>query len=514
MTDPLIELLRQECCVLVDGTCPGTGFFVTPDLVLTCAHVIGPAKVGTTVPIKRSSRNLIGRIVGIFPHDNDDLALLKVGGEPGVPVPLQDDAWPGDELYACGFPDSELGQAADGFLAHYEGRTEVADDRRPPQKRFLHKFKDAHVVQGFSGGPLVNLRTTRAIGVVSHTRSAENPIGGWAIPVSFAITFFSRTRKKPRFAFEETSPRWSEVERERSRTLVARQKKILAGSPAMLLESAERESVKQLEHFTREISTALAHLDDHVKFIAESPEIVRFLKDSKNETKKQTAHQILLSHTSIGPYATTFILDRYGICIENSRHELSIGKDYSLRPYFEDAMQKKVGRFPAIGVTSGVLGHHVAYPVCDKGEIIGVACVEVDMEYLSTQSDAFVHTETRGGDRPWIRVLTDQNGVIMLSSEESWRYRAVATMPEDILQLVRQTKQYPGHDLAELDRFDSPDTQHLASLMRSRNVRGYRWKDSFGQAHDQAFVISETKTVGGWRIMIFWSLATLSQGMG
>jgi len=273
-----------------------------------------------------------------------------------------------------------------------------------------------------------------------------------------------------------------------------------------VLESVEQDSLKQLEHFTREITTALAHLESHVKLIAESPVILPLLTDVQSEAVKLRVHQLLMDHTDIGPYATTFILNRDGICVENSRHALSIGKDYSFRPYFKDAMQNRIGRFPAIGVTSGVLGHHIAYPVHHNGEIVGVACVEVDMEYIATQSNAFVNTETRGGDRPWIRALADENGVIMLSSEKSWIYRAVAPIPPETRQLVRQIKQYPGQDLAEIERFDSPETQRLSAAMPGLTVRGLRWKNLLGDMQTQIFAIREGQIAGGWSALIFWRL--------
>jgi C4-dicarboxylate-specific signal transduction histidine kinase len=169
-------------------------------------------------------------------------------------------------------------------------------------------------------------------------------------------------------------------------------------------------------------------------------------------------------------------------------------------------MQSTVGRFPAIGVTSGVLGHHVAYPVHRAAEFVGVACVEVDMEHIAAQSDAFVRTETGSGDRAWIRVLTDCNGVIILSSEPSWLYRAVATIAHGALEDIRRYKQYPGRDLAELERFDSTDTHHLASSMPELRVRGLRWRDTFGDLQEGLFAIRESKIVGDWRVLIFWRL--------
>jgi hypothetical protein len=40
MDDPLVEYLRT-CCVHVLGKSPGCGFFIAPNLIVTCSHVVG-----------------------------------------------------------------------------------------------------------------------------------------------------------------------------------------------------------------------------------------------------------------------------------------------------------------------------------------------------------------------------------------------------------------------------------------------------------------------------------------
>jgi C4-dicarboxylate-specific signal transduction histidine kinase len=276
---------------------------------------------------------------------------------------------------------------------------------------------------------------------------------------------------------------------------------------ALKVETIEKESLIQLEHFEREITNALLHLDNHAKLIAEDTSVSRFLMNSANKSAQAKTHRVLLNHADIGLYATTFILNRDGRCVENSRHELSIGKDYSFRPYFLNAMQNRIGRFPAIGVTSGALGYHVGYPVRDGGKIIGVACVEVDMEEMAAQSKAFVRTESRGGDCPWIRVLADENGVIMLSTEPSWKYRALAKIPDEIFERLRQATQYPGQDLEEIERFESPETMECTPLEPAVTVRGLHWKTFSGDEKTQVFAVRETKIPVGWKVLIFWRLA-------
>jgi hypothetical protein len=185
--DPIVDLMRYHCCVKVLGSRPGGGFFVTPRLIVTCAHVVTSPCESNVIELLQGANLFAGRVISCLPHENDDIALIEVDSDVGVPIPLGHIAWPGDALYAVGYPDTGSGQAADGISALYEAKTDLVDPRQPRRERFLHKFKDAHVLPGFSGGPLINLRSFEAIGIVSHTRSTLIPIGGWAIPVDLVF---------------------------------------------------------------------------------------------------------------------------------------------------------------------------------------------------------------------------------------------------------------------------------------------------------------------------------------
>ncbi|MFI6288704.1 NACHT domain-containing protein [Streptomyces sp. NPDC051018] len=70
---------RAEKAVAVLGRCQGTGAFITPSTVLTCAHVIGSghnARVVTTGPIPGSARNLLCQVV--WSDARLDVALLQL----------------------------------------------------------------------------------------------------------------------------------------------------------------------------------------------------------------------------------------------------------------------------------------------------------------------------------------------------------------------------------------------------------------------------------------------------
>ncbi|NJR60645.1 MAG: trypsin-like peptidase domain-containing protein [Cyanobacteria bacterium CRU_2_1] len=173
----------------------GTGFFVAPGLLLTCAHVVYDApeqKVEVFWPKNKTTH--LATVCGIpsnIPSEFKafDVALLKI--EEPIPehlcVYLDAATTPGDEdiksndlFFSYGYLEDYPSGA--GVTAESEWFT--GDD--PP----LIKFKDSKIQGGLSGGALLNLRTGRICGIVKETRSKIFPEGGGAVPISVAYQQF------------------------------------------------------------------------------------------------------------------------------------------------------------------------------------------------------------------------------------------------------------------------------------------------------------------------------------
>jgi serine protease Do len=168
------DIGRQATVVLTSGPCQGSGFFVTPDLLLTNAHVLCAERAdvavgGTTVP---------ATIVEI--DDEIDLALLEAPGAGRHPLPLADAlaARAGDRVLAAGAASGQVVAATPAAVT------------RPLTRLWgvLHIEADAAIAQGNSGGPLLNDRG-QVIGVVSKSRTADGRRSTLALPVNYAAAW-------------------------------------------------------------------------------------------------------------------------------------------------------------------------------------------------------------------------------------------------------------------------------------------------------------------------------------
>ena len=117
-----------------------------------------------------------------------------------------------------------------------------------------------------------------------------------------------------------------------------------------------------------------------------------------------------------------------------------VGQNFSYRPYFQEAMKGRLGRFSALGTTSGKRGYYFAYPVLQDGETLGAVVVKIGFHDLEG-------TWASGTDEV---IVADRNGVVFISSRPEWRLKTLAPLDRDALAEIARTRQYGAADLTPL----------------------------------------------------------------
>ncbi|NEO88675.1 MAG: trypsin-like peptidase domain-containing protein [Spirulina sp. SIO3F2] len=178
------DRLLQQCTVKLvpaDSRAWGTGFWVTPNQILTCAHVVKEHE-----EISVEWRGQVWTTVGVeqIVSAPGDLALLQVNPPEGEQPPyvlLDTTFQSGDPLYVYGYPDD----FPDGGSVTLECEGDVEE-----QGSKLIKAKGGQVRPGHSGSPALNRETGCVCGVVSDTRSRSTDLGGLLIPVATVFRYF------------------------------------------------------------------------------------------------------------------------------------------------------------------------------------------------------------------------------------------------------------------------------------------------------------------------------------
>jgi hypothetical protein len=175
------------CTVPIEnGDSHGTGFFVLPRRIVTCAHVVAPAlKAGTAINVKYRGTLYPARLgsalpptlpaqeAAIFP----DIALLEIDDELDHPIVQIDHGAPrrGDQI--CAFGYSDFYANGDDVTLEFEGAARLTESR---DGHFL-KFSGGQVRPGHSGSPLLNSRTQRVCGMLKASRDRASDLGGLGV---------------------------------------------------------------------------------------------------------------------------------------------------------------------------------------------------------------------------------------------------------------------------------------------------------------------------------------------
>lgn len=120
-----------------------------------------------------------------------------------------------------------------------------------------------------------------------------------------------------------------------------------------------------------------------------------------------------------------------------------VDRNFAFRPYFREAIAGRPGRFFGLGTTSGKRGYYFAAAVRDGERTLGALVVKVDLD----------HTETLWGNTPEQLLVTDANGVVILTSNSQWRF--TASRPLDIVERAAIAANLPYPTLAPPIKLDA-----------------------------------------------------------
>jgi two-component system C4-dicarboxylate transport sensor histidine kinase DctB len=176
-----------------------------------------------------------------------------------------------------------------------------------------------------------------------------------------------------------------------------------------------------------EVAQALAHADD--------PDAV---------ARTNAALQAIQRQAKVG---ALYLLDRSGLTIAASNWDQPlgfVGKNFSYRPYFSEALAGRAGRFYGIGTNTGEAGYFIAQPVYRNGRaggpIDGVIVVKITL-------DEFENTWA-SSEEPIL--LADRSGVIFRTNRPAWRYHSLHPLDGATRAELARTQQYMGRTITPL----------------------------------------------------------------
>ncbi|GAB5468767.1 MAG: sensor histidine kinase [Rhodospirillales bacterium] len=219
------------------------------------------------------------------------------------------------------------------------------------------------------------------------------------------------------------------------------------------------------------------------RIYAESTALRSLLTLPQDETLARRVNERLAIWNAASGAADTYVLDRAGTAIAASNWAdpiTFVGKNYSYRPYYTQAMQRRLGRFFALGTASGKRGYYFSYPVLEQGRVLGSVVVKAGV--------AAIEQELAAG--PYEILITGPDGVVLLAGNPDWRLKTLGPLTTRVQEAILANRQYDLSALTPLD-FD-------AAAFAPAEGRPLRIETS--QAAGSYLQLTEAMPVEGWTL--------------
>ncbi|MBW0237132.1 ATP-binding protein [Pseudomonas sp. D1HM] len=252
------------------------------------------------------------------------------------------------------------------------------------------------------------------------------------------------------------------------------------------IRSLSENGERQLELHARTVESELSKYT-YLPSLLELESSVSHLLADPNASNRVTVNQYLEGLNRRSRSRAIYVLDTTGRVVATSNWRDSdsyLGEDLSFRAYFQDAIRGQPGRFYGIGSTSGEPGYYLAHGLEEQGKIIGVAVIKVRLEAL----------EERWQRARLEAYVSDENGIIILSSDPSRRLKAVRPLSAETKEQLARSLQYYWWPLNELEPLNREhlsegvekvtfavnsevitDQQQVSYLAQTRNLNDTPW---------------------------------------
>ncbi|GAB2905190.1 ATP-binding protein [Paraburkholderia jirisanensis] len=227
------------------------------------------------------------------------------------------------------------------------------------------------------------------------------------------------------------------------------------------IEALRLNAAARADRTTSALKSTLERYESLPYLLAEHP-VVQDVVVKPDATNVARANHYLEDLNRQARANVTYIIKADGICVAASNWrdpDSFVGVEYLFRPYFNDGVQGHVGRFFGIGTTSHDPGYFISQPVLRDGKIVGVAVVKLNLEWF------------QGADASEPLLVTDDHGVIFLSSVQAWKYHTVQPLSPAVMESIRQTRQYAQQQITPLPMTIERTLQGDAQIVRIGGTR-------------------------------------------
>lgn len=182
-------------------------------------------------------------------------------------------------------------------------------------------------------------------------------------------------------------------------------------------EQIARQNQQTLDLYVANLLGTLRRYEDLPPILGELPTLRAALRSPDSSAAQQAANQELTRIRGRTGADVIYLMQPDGLTRAASNWDQPdsfVGRNFAFRPYYKEALQGRPARFFGLGTTSKRRGYFFASEVRSGAQVLGVLVVKVDLE----------HMEQLWGNTPDQLLVMDSNGVVILSSNDAWRFHA------------------------------------------------------------------------------------------
>ena len=203
-------------------------------------------------------------------------------------------------------------------------------------------------------------------------------------------------------------------------------------------------SQQQLQLYAAHVEGVLSKYEAIPALLATNQRVLKVLQQPQNHSARQALNELFERSAIASQALDIYLMDRQGLTLAASNwgdeQKTFIGRDFSYRPYFQQAMQGQTGRYFALGTTSEVRGYYFADPVYQLGQIIGAVVVKLDVSLLEQRWQGAIQEV----------LLTDPNHIVFIATEPTWLYHSLVPLSAQVVEQVQASKRYLNQPIQSL----------------------------------------------------------------
>ncbi len=197
---------------------------------------------------------------------------------------------------------------------------------------------------------------------------------------------------------------------------------------------------KNLRNILKNISTKVNNFyllhKKTVQVLSYSSTVKQFLNENK---KLKTNVDSMFNHLKSAnskTYSIVYLLNKNGKCLSTTNIKL-LGKNYSFRNYFRNAMKGKIFVSDlSIGVTTKVAGIYISSPVYQGGNIIGVVVIKL-------KASAMQNIITAQKLKQGYYFMVNKKSIVLAHQVKKYIYSYTKKLTDEENKALQKTKQFP-----------------------------------------------------------------------